>query len=117
MFCKNCGSEIPNDSTFCVKCGAKAEASVQQAQATQPARPVQQYTQTSSTASKDVVSAGLVILSILIPLVGIIMGIVFMCDGKKYAGKTYLLAGIISGVIFACIFSAIITPTTLSYVK
>ena len=32
MFCNKCGSEIPADSSFCVKCGAKAERSAMQTQ-------------------------------------------------------------------------------------
>lgn len=52
MFCKQCGSQILNDSQFCENCGAKVVAAVtteaaaapqpvQQAPQTQPAQPVQ----------------------------------------------------------------------------
>lgn len=33
MFCKNCGTQLPDDSKFCVNCGAQIEAAVQPAEA------------------------------------------------------------------------------------
>lgn len=107
MFCKKCGSEMPDNSEFCAKCGAKADKS-------------EQYfvnVSAAKTPIDDTVSAGLVILSILIPLVGIIMGFVFHSEGRKHAGKTYIIVAIVSAVLLTCIFSSIIRPLTLSYIN
>ncbi len=55
-------------------------------------------------------SGGLIALSIIIPLVGIIMGIVFMINGKKHVGKTYLIAALIStgvGIILTILGSCL----------
>lgn len=55
-YCQHCGAEVNENAVVCVKCGC----SIQQA-STAPAEEVD-----------DSVSAGLVVLSVLIPLFGII---------------------------------------------
>ena len=55
-FCKSCGAEIPDNSTFCPKCGAPVGSA--------PVTPVQ---------DDDTPSIGLNILAFIIPLVGIIL--------------------------------------------
>ncbi len=36
MYCRKCGTEIPDDSAFCVKCGTPVEGATEQAQKTEP---------------------------------------------------------------------------------
>ena len=59
-FCQHCGAEINDEAVVCVKCGC----AVNNAAASQPAA--------TANAVDNSVSAGLVILSVLIPLFGII---------------------------------------------
>ena len=97
--CPNCGNQNPDDAKFCESCGTPLSTSVQQ----QPF---------SGTPIKPGVSGGaktgLGILSFLIPLVGIILGIIYMNDSdpsKKAAGKTYLYLGI-GGMVLGCLIVA-----------
>ena len=55
MFCSKCGKEIADDAVICVHCGNSVAGSV-----------ANQY------AEEDKVSAGLCVLSVFIPLFGII---------------------------------------------
>ena len=93
--CPNCGNQNPDDAKFCESCGKPLSNSLQQ----------QPY---SGTPIQPGVSGGaktgLGILSFLIPLVGIILGIIYMNDSdpsKKAAGKTYLYLGI-GGMVLGC---------------
>lgn len=42
MFCLQCGSKVPDDSKFCVECGAPVQAPVRPAVQAQPQMPAQQ---------------------------------------------------------------------------
>lgn len=78
MYCKNCGQEIRNEAVICVHCGCSVEK--------------------KEPLTEDKISAAIVILSLIIPLVGIIMGIVNFCKGKFRSGGIYLAIGIISWI-------------------
>lgn len=84
MFCKNCGSEIDDKAYVCPKCGCL-----------------------TGTVDNNAPASGLLIaLSVLMPLVGIIMGIVNLSSGNKRSGKAYLIAGLVTGGI--CLFVIIV---------
>lgn len=87
MFCKSCGKEINDQAVVCPYCGVQTGAFQNI-----PQQPAQPYAQNDA----DETNVGLVILSVLIPIVGIILGAVNMSNGKKKSGKAYLLAGIIT---------------------
>lgn len=100
MFCHHCGNQIPNDSRFCHYCGAAQETRDAPASAapdrmqpvqSQPASPyvsqppaypaagqqpaygsIQPVNNTPAAGPDDSVSVGLVILSVFIPVFGII---------------------------------------------
>ena len=113
MFCNKCGSEIPADSKFCVKCGTKAETT----------QPVQQYVQTKTAGASDnskqaknsdgiaaivfgiLGLVGCMGFGIIFDIIAIILGI----RGKKKAaevgvGEGASIAGLILGIIGALIF-------------
>ncbi len=95
MFCKSCGKEINDQAVVCPYCGVQTGAVQNTPQ--QPnygyQQPInQQYNQNDV----DETNVGLVILSVLFPIVGIILGAVNMSNGKKKSGKAYLLAGVIT---------------------
>lgn len=76
MFCQKCGKEISNEAVVCVHCGCAVD-------------------KTNNDIVSDKASAGLIVLSILFPLVGIILWPVKHKDTPK-AAKTYGIVGIIS---------------------
>lgn len=107
MFCKSCGREINDQAVVCPYCGAQAGNAQQIPQ--QPNYGAQQqnlYTNQYPQQNADETNVGIVILSVLFPIVGIILGAVNMSNGNKKSGKAYLMAGIISAAV--CIVIGII---------
>lgn len=81
MYCKKCGSEILDEAVICPHCGCATENN-----------------QTENADGKA--KGGWIFLTILIPLVGIIMGIVNLSNGKKNSGKVYLTVGLIAWAVY-----------------
>jgi len=69
--CTKCGAEMEEGNFVCPNCGN----------------------------NEDAVNVGLMILSILIPIAGVILGIINLTKGKKKSGTSYLVAGIIAWVV------------------
>lgn len=86
MFCKNCGSQIDDNASVCIHCGA----SVREMQTTQ-----QQPAQSNTLAIVGFVFA------FLMPLVGLICSIIGLKKSKELSdnGKGLATAGIIISVI------------------
>lgn len=108
MFCKSCGKEINDNAVVCPFCGC--QTGVPQQPYAQQNVYQNQYPQQQGG---DEINVGLVILSIFIPIVGIILGAVNISNGKKKSGKAYLTAGIIVAAIgiVISIIGAIIAAT------
>jgi uncharacterized membrane protein YvbJ len=92
MFCPSCGHENADIAEFCGNCGA----ALKKLGGGGAAERVN-----TAKASTEVVSAGMkwgiTALSVLIPLVGIVMGIIYLRDDnpeKKSVGKLWLGVGI-----------------------
>lgn len=81
-YCSNCGAEIDENAVICVKCGCAVRGKSAQ----------------KVTADEDTVSVGFVILSVLIPLFGIIYWAVKAKESPRRA-KACGIAGIISMVV------------------
>ena len=107
MFCSSCGREINDQAVVCPYCGvqtANAQQIPQQVNyggqqnygAPQQNQNMNQYPQ---AVEADETNVGIVVLSVLFPIVGIILGAVNMSNGKKKSGKAYLMAGIISAAV------------------
>ena len=91
MFCKKCGAQINDEAVVCPKCGCRTD----------------NYEQPAAKKSEpDKTSVGIVIASVLLPIVGVIMGIVNLCKKKTSSGLTYLITGIVAWVIWGVLFSA-----------
>ena len=106
--CPNCGHQNPEDAKFCESCGTALSASIQQQQ---------QHSPTIYTPVSDGQKIGLAILSFLIPLAGIILGIIYMNDAnpsKKAAGKLFLFLAI-GGIILGCIFFSLVSSSSYMY--
>lgn len=78
MFCKKCGKEIMDDAVVCIHCGCAVDDS-QLKEAGSP---------------EDKVNAGIIVGTVLIPLIGLILGIVNLCQKKTRSGGIYLGVGI-----------------------
>lgn len=74
MFCKNCGKEIEENSTFCPSCGAKLVQEESQTQVTE--------TKLEPKKGNGMAIAGFV-CSFFIPLLGWIFGGVGLAKSKK----------------------------------
>jgi len=98
MFCKNCGSQIDDNASVCIHCGA----SVREMQTTQ-----QQPAQSNTLAIVGFVFA------FLMPLVGLICSIIGLKKSKELNdnGKGLAIAGIIISVIeILIVIIAIVVP-------
>lgn len=88
VFCKNCGKEINDKAVICVHCGV------------QTGNPVMQ----TQVNAADEASGGLLAISFLFPIVGLIMGAVFSFTGRPVTGgKCFKFAAIgivVSGVLW-----------------
>lgn len=88
-FCRNCGNEVRNEAVICMKCGC--------------------YLINSGNTSNLVVddspaSAWEILLSVLFPIAGIILGCVFY-SSKPVMAKSCLKAAIITSIVsFVLIF-------------
>lgn len=85
MICSNCGREIADMAVVCPNCGT----------------PTNAQTQPVFDSGEEKANVGLIILSVFIPLVGIILGCIEMSKGNKKAGKTYLIT---VGIVIAAEF-------------
>ncbi len=77
MYCSKCGRELFDEAVICPYCGC----------------PTQNYNNNTVTF-EDKSNIWLCLLSVLFPIVGIILGVVFMSKGMKQSGKTYILCGV-----------------------
>ena len=103
MFCPKCGSENPDEAKFCGSCGTNM--SVKQ---TSVHPKVNEPVTTSQNVTQEM-KIIMIIVSIIIPLVGIIMGLIYMSDSnpsKKAAGKTWLIAGIGASLVYCLIIAS-----------
>lgn len=85
MFCRTCGKEILDNSVVCLNCGCLTGAAQPIYQEIIPNRP-------------DKVEAVKVLLSLFISVVGIVLGVIDLKNGRK-SGRVYLIIGIIKTII------------------
>lgn len=103
MFCPKCGTENPDEAKFCGSCGATM--AVKKTEVTSSIKDTQAATQIVSQEMKVI----MIIASIIIPLVGVIMGLIYMADpspAKKAAGKTWLIIGIGASLVYCLLFAS-----------
>ena len=97
MFCSSCGKETPNEAMACPYCGTKtvnSSVAPTTAEVSQPAN-----------VGDDKATVGNIVASILLPIVGVILGIINLSKKKTKAGTTYLIVGIAAWIIFSILFS------------
>ena len=103
MFCPSCGQSNPDEAKFCGKCGAPVAA----AAPPKPAPSVSEAPKDTGVVTQGM-KTGMLIASIVLPLIGIVMGIIYLVDDnpeKKQAGKLWLIVGIVAAVVWSAIFA------------
>jgi hypothetical protein len=98
MICWKCGSTIDDRAAVCVHCGA----------ATPLGMSISQGVQKAPGDPNEPANVGFIVLSIFVPMFGIIFGAVESGNGKKRAGKAYLISGI-CGIVALTVIPIIIT--------
>ena len=91
MFCPSCGKENVDSAEFCGNCGTALKKSV--AGGSTPVVGLKAPPEAVSGGMKW----GITAVSVLIPLVGIVMGVIYLRDEnpeKKAVGKLWLGVGI-----------------------
>lgn len=91
MKCSSCGFENEGEAKFCGRCGAVLAAP-----------PTPPTPSGGTQIVPDGLNLGIILGSLFVPLLGIIMGAIYMNDPnpeKKKSGKRWLLTGI--GVVVA----------------
>lgn len=113
MFCRTCGKQIIDEAVICPYCGCLTGVPQQpstgynngyadKSSVTYNVNYVDQYgnpinantTNNANNSTPDEVNAGYVVLCILFPIVGIILGAINLNNGNRKSGKAYLIAGI-----------------------
>ena len=102
MFCPECGTENPDDARFCGNCrhqlkgNPDTEKNAGSEQVVEIVNPKE--------ATSDLLKYGILAGSLIIPFIGIIMGIIYIVQGetedKKDVGKLWLIGGIVMMVIY-----------------
>ncbi len=89
MFCPSCSHKNIDEAKFCAKCGAPLRVPPP---APFPIRPPE-----ANPVVSDVMKWGITAGTVVFPLLGIVMGIIYMRDAspeKKAVGKLWLGVGI-----------------------
>ena len=119
MFCRTCGKEILDDTVICPNCGCLTgvqpptgqlnfEQKVDPNSAPNNPNTTQTFPQNMSS-EPDEVKQGLVVLSVLFPPAGFILGFKHKDVGKVKCGKIYTKVAVISliviflNLLFVCI--------------
>jgi len=95
-FCKECGSKLEIGAKFCAKCGRQA---LSEAEAISNKKVKANDHESYGTYS---------LLSVLLPGVGVILGIVFLAKDKpvdKKLGEHLIAVGVLSFILWGVIYS------------
>ncbi|MEW6608217.1 MAG: zinc-ribbon domain-containing protein [bacterium] len=102
MLCPKCGFENPDGAKFCGKCGTSMTIDYRTEPQTQIGKPP--FLPDGAPVSSGL-KTGIIVGTLFIPLLGIIMGIIYMNDpnpAKKAVGRLWLWVGI-SVCVLSCI--------------
>lgn len=95
-FCVNCGEKLVPGENFCKSCGAKVDAKAE-APAQETSGPTETGAPVAGTPPNQEERNKLIlfmVLSIIIPIVGIVFSIIFYNKKDQKSGMHYLLCGL-----------------------
>ena len=104
MFCPACGAENPDNAKFCGKCSQRlpAAAPTQQPEQEEPGSIIDVGGDTETVSNG--LKYGILGASVLVPLIGIVMGAIYLAKGenedKRTTGKLWLIAGLVIGFFY-----------------
>jgi uncharacterized membrane protein YvbJ len=119
MYCPSCGEDNPDDARFCGTCGAALPAPAPPTERERPAhqsrfvssetRSAGSNTATAGTGVPMGLKIGIAAATVVIPLIGIVMGLMYLFSesaDKKAAGRLWLG---VAGVMFViyCLLSGL----------
>lgn len=105
MFCPKCGKEINDEAVVCIGCGCSVKST--QSATTAPTSTHKPVPESSSTANCALLFA------FLIPIVGLIIGIVGVCKYKTPSYKSKCTTAIVVSIIVWIISLAIVSSIGL----
>ncbi len=119
MYCSNCGSMMDERQQFCPFCKAPNPVMRQKPQFHGQVPPppyfynnIPQYYFDPANQPPEI---ALVVISALIPLVGLIIGCICLSNNEKRAGRAYLIAaGVRFGVTLLLVLISIYVPLMLA---
>ena len=114
MVCPHCAASISENEERCPYCNSYIDHGWKKQN-----EPVQNEPH-RNFMGYDKTEPSLVILSLMIPIVGIILGIIQISGGRPKSGRCYLMVSAISFVLFFCgtfIFPMLFSLLTFSRMK
>ncbi len=98
MFCQVCGKENPENANFCGGCGTKLIRASGKSTSDRQARVVDITLDDKQKPVSDLMKYGVVAGTVLIPFIGMILGIIFIIQSetetKKDVGRFWLYTSI-----------------------
>lgn len=91
MYCKHCGTELEDNSKFCPECGKIQETNGLV------------KNEVNVETKKDSVNVLWFIIAILLPIIGVLAGLIFIAQKKKNAVALLVLSIVVWG-LFALLF-------------
>lgn len=101
MYCTKCGKTTENKSGICDFCYQMELHEIAQQMEGIHQQNDLHYGKDESVLPQKPTHINLTVLSIMIPIVGVILGIINLSSGDRHAGRVYLLAGIISWMLYS----------------
>ena len=91
-----CGKQIQDGSVYCRYCGTNQGGTAQEQEYNE-----QQYNTYEQT---DITDKSIIVASVLLPIVGIIIGIININNGRKESGNAYITAAITSMIVCGLLY-------------
>ncbi len=101
-YCSKCGKEIMDEAVICVHCGCQVSEGTTQNNRQQTVNPVVEPGESNGLA------IGAIVCAFLIPILGLILGIVGMAKYKTQSYKSQCITAIILSIIVWIVSVAIL---------